>query len=66
MQSMAAGRYELRKKIVDFIQLPQWEFKFVVNLSQWLEPPSEALNQTVGDPANLTLTIPEKAFQSTH
>jgi len=66
MQPMAAGRYELRKKIVDFIQRPQWEFKFVVNLSQWLEPPSEALNQTVGDPANLTLTIPEKAFQSTH
>jgi hypothetical protein len=67
MQRVAANRYELRKKLTDFHQGPQYEFKFVVNLSQWIGAPSAASNQTTGDEhMNLTLTIPEKAGQSMH
>ena len=66
MQRVAPNRYELHKKLADFQQRPQWEFKFVVNLNQWIEPPSTAWNQTSGEPLNLTLTIPEKPGQSVH
>jgi hypothetical protein len=60
MQRVAGDRYELHKQLADFHQRPQWEFKFVVNLSQWIEVPGTALNRTTGQPVNLTLTIPEK------
>jgi len=60
MQRVAGDRYELHKKLADFQQRSQWEFKFVVNLSQWIDVPSTALNRTTGEPVNLTLTIPEK------
>ena len=60
MQRVADNRYELHKPLADFHQRPQWEFKFVVNLSQWIDVPSTALNRTTGEPVNLTLTIPEK------
>jgi hypothetical protein len=60
MQRVAGNRYELHKKLADFRARPQWEFKFVVNLSQWIDAPSTALNRTAGEPVNLTLTIPEK------
>jgi len=60
MQRVADNRYELHKKLADFHQRPQWEFKFVVNLSQWIDVPNTALNRTAGEPVNLTLTIPEK------
>jgi serine/threonine protein kinase len=63
MQQVASNRYELRKQLVDFIQWPQWEFKFVVNLNQWMEPPTKTLNLTGGNPANLTLTLPENTYQ---
>jgi serine/threonine protein kinase len=63
MQQVASNRYELRKKLVDFIQWPQWEFKFVVNLNQWMDPPTKTLNLTGGNPANLTLTLPENTYQ---
>ena len=66
MQRVAPNRYELHKKLADFVQRPQWEFKFVVNLDQWIEPPSTAWNQTTGEPLNLTLTIPDKPGQSLH
>ena len=60
MQRVADNRYELRKKLADFQQRQQWEFKFVVNLTQWVEVPSNALNRSTGEPVNLTLTIPER------
>ncbi len=60
MQRVAEGRYELHKPLADFQQRRQWEFKFVVNLSQWIDVPGTALNRTTGYPVNLTLTIPEK------
>ena len=60
MQRVADNRYELHKKIADLQQRLQWEFKFVVNLNQWIDVPSAALNRTTGEPVNLTLTIPEK------
>jgi len=60
MQRVADNRYELPKALTDFYERPQWEFKFVVNLSQWIEVPSTALNRSTGQPVNLTLTIPEK------
>jgi hypothetical protein len=60
MQRVAGDRYELHKRLADFQQRPQWEFKFVVNLGQWIEIPGTALNRTTGEPVNLTLTIPEK------
>jgi DNA-directed RNA polymerase subunit RPC12/RpoP len=60
MQRVASGGYELHKPVADFQGRPQWEFKFVVNLSQWIEVPGTALNRTTGQPVNLTLTIPEK------
>jgi DNA-directed RNA polymerase subunit RPC12/RpoP len=60
MQRVTDGRYELHKPLADFRQRPQWEFKFVVNLSQWIEVPDTALNRTTGRPVNLTLAIPEK------
>jgi predicted aspartyl protease len=67
MQRVAGDRYELHKKLSDFHQHPQCEFKFVVNLSQWIGAPIAASNQTTGDEhMNLTLTIPEKAGQSMH
>ncbi len=61
MQRVADHRYELHKQLADFHQRPQWEFKFVVNLNQWIEIPETALNRTAGQPVNLTLTIPDKA-----
>ena len=57
MQRVADNRYELHKKLADFQQRPRWEFKFVVNLSQWIDVPGTALNRTTGEPVNLTLTI---------
>ena len=60
MQRVADDRYELHMKLADFQQRPQWEFKFVVNLNQWIDVPSTALNRTTSEPVNLTLTIPEK------
>jgi DNA-directed RNA polymerase subunit RPC12/RpoP len=60
MQRVADNRYELHKKLADFHQRPLWEFKFVVNLSQWIDVPNKALNRTASEPVNLTLTIPEK------
>jgi predicted aspartyl protease len=67
MQRLAGDRYELHKQLSDFQQHPQWEFKFVVNLSQWIDAPSVASNQTTGDKhMNLTLTIPGKPGQSVH
>lgn len=60
MQRVADGRYELHKKFAVFRQRPQWEFKFVVNLSQWIDVPGTALNRSTGQPVNLTLTIPEQ------
>ncbi len=60
MQRVADHRYELHKKLADFQQRPQWEFKFVVNLNQWIDVPSTASNRTTREPVNLTLTIPEK------
>ena len=60
MQRVADDRYELHKKLADFLQRPQWEFKFVVNLNQWIDVPSTASNRTTSEPVNLTLTIPEK------
>lgn len=60
MQRVADSRYELHKPLADFHQRPQWEFKFVVNLGQWIEVPATALNRSAGQPVNLTLTIPEK------
>jgi DNA-directed RNA polymerase subunit RPC12/RpoP len=64
MQRVAGSRYELHKKLANFDQRPQWEFKFVVNLSQWIDVPNTALNRTAGEPVNLTLTIPEKSGES--
>ena len=60
MQRVADNCYELHKPLADFHQRPQWEFKFVVNLGQWIEVPATALNRSAGQPVNLTLTIPEK------
>jgi len=60
MQRVADNRYELRKPLADFYGRPQWEFKFVVNLSQWIEVPSTASNRTTGQPMNLTLAVPER------
>ena len=61
MHRVADDRYELHMKLADFQQRPQWEFKFVVNLNQWIDVPGTALNRTTGEPVNLTLTIPEKS-----
>jgi len=67
MQQVSGDRYELRRKLADFQQRPNWNFKFIVNLSHWIDAPSNASNQTTGDRnMNLTLTIPEKPGQSTH
>ena len=64
MQRVADGRYELHKKLAVFHERPQWEFKFVVNLSQWIDVPSTASNRSTGEPVNLTLTIPEQPGES--
>ena len=60
MRRLNDDRYELHKKLADFHYRPQWEFKFVVNLSQWIDAPSMALNRSTGEHVNLTLVIPEK------
>jgi len=61
MQRVAGDRYELHKQLADFQKRPQWEFKFVVNLNQWIEIPGTALNRTAGQPVNLILTLPDKS-----
>ena len=58
MRRVADDRYELRRQLADFSGQPQWQFKFVVNLNQWIDVPNTALNRTTGQPVNLTLTIP--------
>ncbi len=60
MQRMTTNRYELHKKLADFRQYQQWEFKFVVNLNQWIDVPSEAWNQAGAETVNLTLTLPQQ------
>ena len=64
MQLVSTNRYELHKQLADFREHPKWEFKFVVNLNQWIEPPSTAVNQSGGETANLMLTVPEKPVPS--
>ena len=64
MERMADGHYELHEKLAVFRQRSQWEFKFVVNLSQWIDVPNTALNRSTGEPVNLTLTIPATPGES--
>jgi hypothetical protein len=67
MQLVASNRYELRKKLADFHERPQWQFKFVVNLTQWLDAPGNATNRTSGNRNhNLTLIIPENPGEPAH
>jgi tetratricopeptide (TPR) repeat protein len=66
MQLVTSNRYELRKKLADFHGRPQWQFKFVVNLTQWLDAPGNATNRTSGDRNhNLTLIIPDNPGETT-
>jgi eukaryotic-like serine/threonine-protein kinase len=59
MQRMDADHYVLRKKIAGFRQQPLWQFRFVVNKSQWPEVPDNARNSVGQDGfLNLALTIP--------
>jgi len=59
MRRVADDRYELHRQLTDFYGQPQWQFKFVVNLSQWIDVPNSALNRTASQPVNLTLSIPD-------
>jgi serine/threonine protein kinase/Tfp pilus assembly protein PilF len=59
MQPTDGNHYTLRKKIVDFQTKPQWQFKFVVNRSQWIEVLEAAQNRAEFNGfVNLTLAIP--------
>jgi hypothetical protein len=58
MRRVADNRYELHRQLADFYGQPQWQFKFVVNLNQWIDVPNTALNRTASQPVNLTLDIP--------
>jgi hypothetical protein len=44
MKKITENIYELRKKIVDFNDHFDWEFKFVINNNFWAEPSPEMLN----------------------
>jgi hypothetical protein len=59
MRRVADDRYELHRQLTDFNGQPQWQFKFVVNLNQWIDVPNTALNRTASEPVNLTLSIPD-------
>ncbi|MEO1654394.1 MAG: hypothetical protein AAFU64_12685, partial [Bacteroidota bacterium] len=37
--------YQLRKKLKDFKDQFQWQYKFIINEQYWVEPPIEASNQ---------------------
>ena len=44
MKKVTDNIYELRKKIADFNDNFDWEFKFVINNNFWAEPSAEMLN----------------------
>jgi len=58
MRRVADDHYELHRQLADFYGQPQWQFKFVINLNQWIDVPNTARNRTASQPVNLTLDIP--------
>ena len=47
MVKVDSNIYQLRKKISDFDDDFNWEFKFVVNNNYWAEPSKEVINKTL-------------------
>lgn len=45
MHKVSKDVFQLRKKLCDFDDKFQWQFKFVINDSLWAEPPADAVNQ---------------------
>lgn len=46
MKKVGPQRYQLRKRITDFDDAIQWEYKFVVNGKYWAEPPEDIRNKS--------------------
>jgi eukaryotic-like serine/threonine-protein kinase len=59
MQRIDQNHYTLRRKIADFRERPQWQFKFVVDRNNWSEVPVSAQNRgELNGDANLVFTVP--------
>jgi eukaryotic-like serine/threonine-protein kinase len=59
MQRMDEDHYSLHKKITYFRSQSQWQFKFIINRSQWIQVSDSVKNRNeFGGFVNLVLTIP--------
>lgn len=68
MHKITPEIYQLRKKLSDFRGKLEWQYKFVINGSYWVEPPSEAKNVKSFSPwlnrhRNLVLNVTEPSIK---
>jgi len=45
MQKVGKDRFRFEKRVSEFGSKPEWQFKFVINGSYWVEPPTDAVNR---------------------